>query len=289
MRQCQNESVEDVIVTAGMARERNVMRTQLSENQNQFSRVRRRVILLVGPSFPRSASFLTTIFSLFLLALLTDDGWGQRPPSTSRSPSQNKARANPGTARANASGTPAGKKPGDLLNDSGSKDAPKGPTEITATQEAQFDMGSRTGVFLGSVKVVDPQFTMTADKLTVHLNKQEDGGGLEQAEADGNVYIVHLNPPKPADNGPATGAPPAPQQPIRSTGKGEHAVYQAKDGSVTLLGWPQVTQGVNTHIAMDPNVKMIIYRDGRLKTYGSTRTVIQDRTEPNKPQANAAQ
>ncbi len=77
-----------------------------------------------------------------------------------------------------------------------SKDRPKGPTEITATQEAQFDTKTRIGVFIGNVKVVDPQFTMTSDRLTVHLNKDEEGGGLNDAEANGNVIIVHVNQPK---------------------------------------------------------------------------------------------
>jgi lipopolysaccharide export system protein LptA len=174
----------------------------------------------------------------------------------------------------------------------------KGPTEITAKEEAQFDSQSRSAVFVGNVKVIDPSFTMTSDKLTVHLNREQDGGGLQTAEAEGHVMIVHMNQPKPPPAGaparqtagqPATGAPEQPAQPVRSTGQSERAIYEAKDGSVTLLGWPQVTQGLNTHIAIEPNVKMVLYRDGRMKTYGSTRTLIQEKTEPNKSQTNAAQ
>ena len=82
----------------------------------------------------------------------------------------------------------------DLLGDSNGR--PQGPTEITATQEAQFDTKTRSGVFIGNVKVVDPQFTLTSNRLTVHLNKDEDGGGLNEAEAQGNVVIVHINQPK---------------------------------------------------------------------------------------------
>ncbi|MBV8899046.1 MAG: hypothetical protein JOY92_02905, partial [Verrucomicrobia bacterium] len=172
----------------------------------------------------------------------------------------------------------------------------KGPTEITAKEEAQFDSQSRSAVFIGNVKVIDPSFTMTSDKLTVHLNREQDGGGLQSAEAEGHVMIVHMNQPKPPPAGtpaaPAAGqplatpgqspaAPGQPAQPVRSTGQSERAIYEAKDGSVTLLGWPQVTQGLNTHIAMEPDVKMVLYRDGRMKTYGSTRTLIQEKTEPN--------
>jgi lipopolysaccharide export system protein LptA len=182
----------------------------------------------------------------------------------------------------------------------------KGPTEITAKDEAQFDSQSRSAVFIGNVKVIDPSFTMTSDKLTVHLNREQDGGGLQTAEAEGHVMIVHVNQPKPvpaAGGTPATqtagqpattpgqspAAPAQPAQPVRSTGQSERAIYEAKDGSVTLLGWPQVTQGLNTHIAIEPGVKMVLYRDGRMKTYGSTRTLIQEKTEPNKSQTNAAQ
>ncbi len=187
----------------------------------------------------------------------------------------------------------AAKKTGDASSKSGAEQQPKGPTEITATQQGEFDMQSRIGVFVGNVKVVDPQFTMTADKLTVHLNRQEDGGGLDQAEADGNVFIVHMNAPQapagatPAAGQAAGGAQPA-QPPVRSTGKGAHALYQAKDGSVTLTGWPEVTQGLNTQVALDPNVKMILFRDGRMKTFGNTKTVIENRAAPTQPQANAA-
>ncbi|MBV9999402.1 MAG: hypothetical protein JO015_09850 [Verrucomicrobia bacterium] len=191
----------------------------------------------------------------------------------------------------------------DLFGDS--QQEAKGPTEITAKEEAQFDSQSRSAVFVGNVKVIDPSFTMTSDKLTVHLNREQDGGGLQSAEAEGHVMIVHMNQPKPppagapagqtpaaaaAAAGAQPGAPPGqPAQPVRSTGQSERAIYEPKDGSVTLLGWPQVTQGLNTHIAIEPNVKMVLYRDGRMKTYGSTRTLIQEKTEPNKSQTNAAQ
>jgi lipopolysaccharide export system protein LptA len=180
---------------------------------------------------------------------------------------------------------------------------PKGPTEITATQEAQFDTKTRTGVFIGNVKVVDPQFTLTADRLTVHLNRDEDGGGLNEADAQGNVVIVHVNQPKtqgppaqmvgaptPAVGTAASGTPAKAQQPTTSTGKSDRALYEAKEGSITLTGWPQVTQGANTHIATAPGVKMVLFKDGRMQTYGSTRTLIEDRTTAtNNSNANGAQ
>jgi hypothetical protein len=152
--------------------------------------------------------------------------------------------------------------------------------------------------------VIDPQFTMTADRLTVHLNKDEDGGGLNEADAQGNVVIVHVNQPRTqgqpaqpasapvaAAGSPKTGpAPVQAQQPTTSVGKGDNALYEGKDGSITLTGWPQVTQGGNTHIAIAPGVRMVLFKDGRMQTYGSTRTLIEDRTTAtNNPKANGAQ
>lgn len=199
------------------------------------------------------------------------------------------------------SASPAVKKQNDLLQGSTQN---KGPTEITS-QETQFDGQSRTGVFIGSVKVIDPDFTMTTDKLTVHMAKQEEGGGLSSAEADGNVIIVHANEAKNAKGGadaggspvatptptPATSSvfadPPGPSPsptppPVLSTGRAQKAIYDAKDESVTLIGWPQITQGINTHISTEEGTRMILYRDGRLKTFGGSRTIIQDKSEANK-------
>jgi lipopolysaccharide export system protein LptA len=222
----------------------------------------------------------------------------------------------PSSAQAGAAKSPAGKKsaaakptPGgspasgqaDLFGGN-SDNRPKGPTEITASQEAQFDTKARTGVFIGNVKVVDPQFTLTSNRLTVHLNRDEDGGGLSEADAEGSVVIVHVNQPKAQPQSGQTAAAPNPaarpvesgpiqgQQPTTSIGKADKALYEAKDGSITLTGWPQVTQGANTHIATSPGVKMVLYKDGRMQTYGSTRTLIEDKTTAtNNPNANGAQ
>jgi lipopolysaccharide export system protein LptA len=225
---------------------------------------------------------------------------GSAQSAAGRSPT---AKQTPANAKQSSGGSAAGAQSNDIFGGD-SSGRPKGPTEITATQEAQFDTKTRTGVFIGNVKVVDPQFTLTADRLTVHLNRDEDGGGLNDADAQGNVVIVHVNQPKTqGPPGQTAGAPtpaaqtasssPAPgkaQQPTTSTGKSDRALYQAKDGSITLTGWPQVTQGGNTHIATSPGVKMVLYKDGRMQTYGGTRTLIEDRTTAtNNSNANGAQ
>jgi lipopolysaccharide export system protein LptA len=224
---------------------------------------------------------------------------GSAQAAAAKSPA---AKQTPAIGKQAAAGPSPGAQSTDLFGGD-SSGRPKGPTEITATQEAQFDTKTRMGVFIGNVKVVDPQFTLTTDRLTVHLNRDEDGGGLNEADAQGNVVIVHVNQPKtqgppaqtagaptPAAGTVASGAPAKSQQPTTSTGKSERALYQAKDGSITLTGWPQVTQGANTHIATAPGVKMILFKDGRMQTYGSTRTLIEDRTTAtNNSNANGAQ
>jgi lipopolysaccharide export system protein LptA len=244
-----------------------------------------------------------------MVCLGTIDGLAQqKPTAAAKTSSPHPAAAKSSGSKqsaGNAKTSPTNAKPApgatDLLGGDSDK-RPKGPTEITATQEAQFDTKTRIGVFVGNVKVVDPQFTLTSDKLTVHLNKDEEGGGLNDAEAQGKVVIVHVNQPKaPAPAGqPAGGATPVAavtpaarpggQQPTTSIGKADNALYQAKDGSITLTGWPQITQGTNTHIATAPGVKMVLYRDGRMQTFGSTRTLIEDRTSAtNNPNANGPQ
>ncbi len=204
----------------------------------------------------------------------------------------------------------AKKTPGAFGDDSESK----GPTEITAKEEVDFDANAHTAIFVGNVKVIDPQFTMTTDKLTVWMNKQEDGGGIKDAQADGNVIIVHVNQSKdksqtadanasasprttPVANTAITpsatfgnasvfGSPspsPSATPPVLDTGRSQKALYNAKQDAVTLIGWPQVTQGMNTHIATEEGTRMILYRDGRLQTFGPSRTVIEDKKSMGSP------
>lgn len=221
---------------------------------------------------------------------------GASPGRASKSSSASAVKAGQASPKQTPAAPDSQAKTTELFGSDG-KDRPKGPTDIRCTQEAQFDSKTRSGVFIGNVKVVDPQFTLTTDRLSVRLSKEQDGGGLEEAQADGNVFIVHVNQPKTTADQPQGQAAATPgaqaqqqaQQPVTSTGKAERAVYDAKDGSITLTGWPQVTQGVNTQVATAPGVKMILYKDGRMQTYGSTRTLIQDRTATNKPNTNGAQ
>jgi lipopolysaccharide export system protein LptA len=249
----------------------------------------------------KNRSILAITLSIAIAGILS----AQQPPAAKHKQAKNPPNRSAVSPTPSATGSPIDnskkeKKPTDLLQGQGQN---KGPTEITS-KETQFDGQSRTGVFIGNVKVVDPDFTMTTDKLTVHMAKQEEGGGLSSAEADGNVIIVHANESKNANGGsnassptpspkptatslvadpPEPTAQPSPTPPlVLSTGRAQKAIYDAKDESVTLIGWPQITQGVNTHISTEEGTRMILYRDGRLKTFGGSRTIIQDKSEANK-------
>ena len=141
-----------------------------------------------------------------------------------------------------------------------SKDRPKGSTtEITAQKEATFSEKENQAVFIGDVKVKDPAFLLSADRLTVFLNK--DRSGIDRAVAEGNVVIVQQ-----ASNPSEKGA----------IGRSREAVYIPATGMVTLSGWPEVQQGINRHIATTPTTRMIMHRDGRATTEGASRTMITD-------------
>ena len=141
-----------------------------------------------------------------------------------------------------------------------SKDRPKGSTtEITAQKEATFSEKENQAIFIGDVKVKDPAFLLSADRLTVYLNKGRSG--IDRAVAEGNVVIVQQTS-NPSEKG--------------AIGRSREAVYIPATGLVTLSGWPEVQQGINRHIATTPTTRMIMHRDGRATTEGASKTVITD-------------
>jgi lipopolysaccharide export system protein LptA len=173
--------------------------------------------------------------------------------------------------------------------------AQKAPTEITASQEASFDEKTRKAIFIGEVHVNDPQFNLVCDKLTAFLKKStgpngakdapapnatpkpavgpDDSGGLEKAIAEGHVVITQ-DKPNP-DGG----------EPTHYIGRGSRVEYDAKTGDVTLTGWPQVQSGINNQVATDQSTVMILNRDGRMKTIGPSKTVIQEEQDRKKTPA----
>ena len=102
---------------------------------------------------------------VFLIAALVFCGVIEAPGQQAGQQQAAQPKASPGkSAPADAK---TGKTGGTDLFGGDSGERSKGPVEITAKQTADFDSRNRTAVFVGSVKVVDPQFTLTADKVTV--------------------------------------------------------------------------------------------------------------------------
>lgn len=139
---------------------------------------------------------------------------------------------------------------------------PKGAkTEITASEEASFDNEKNIAEFKGRVVVKDPQFTLTCDTLTVKLGK--DRGGIEVAEAKGNVIVVQeMRDPKPGQQ--------------KAIGRAGHMSYKPDTGDVTLRDWPSIQQGINNQVATEAGTVMYLKSSGESRTVGGSKTVISD-------------
>jgi len=164
-----------------------------------------------------------------------------------------------------ASINPEGDAPKSAENSMFSSDRPAGAqTEITAQKEATFNNAENMATFAGSVVVKDPQFTLYCDRLIVYMN--ENRKGLRIVEALGNVTIVQETKDEKGN-------------PSKSIGRSGKALFNPATGDITLTESPQIQQGINNHIAVNPATVMILNRVGRLSTQGSSRTVIVDASE----------
>lgn len=139
---------------------------------------------------------------------------------------------------------------------------PKGAkTEITASEEASFDNEKNIAEFKGRVVVKDPQFILTCDTLTVKLGK--DRGGIEVAEAKGNVVVVQeIQNPKPGQQ--------------KAIGRAGNMTYKPETGDVTLRDWPSIQQGINNQVATEVGTVMYLKSSGESRTVGGSKTVISD-------------
>ena len=173
--------------------------------------------------------------------------------------------------------------------------AEKKTTEITCTGETIFDAKAGMAVFVKDVKVNDPQFSLTADKLTAYLKKPakeplvsgtaspvpvavkpegkpdtSPASGLDRAIAEGNVLITQDKVDE--KTGEVT----------RYVGKGGKAEYNASSGEMILSGWPQIQQGFNNQVATEEGTVMTMDKDGHLRTKGPSMTVIKSDAKPGK-------
>jgi len=158
-------------------------------------------------------------------------------------------------------------------------------TVITATKRLLLDSKGNEATFLGEVKVLDPRFSLTCDKLTAYLKRaapaakvgaaSEDpkaraesqaptpGGGVEKAVAEGNVVIVQ---DKLNDKG----------QIERSIGRAAKAIYDSLTGDITLTGWPQVEQKQNTVVATEEGTVIILNSKGTMEVLGHSKSVLRN-------------
>ncbi len=167
---------------------------------------------------------------------------------------------------------------------------PKGPTEITA-REATFDSRIHLGTFTDDVLVRDPEFGLSCDKLTVNMKKPptdsaakpevkpevkpkapgESSSGIEKAIAEGNVIITQDKPD-------ATG------KLQRYIGKAKRAVFDNTTGTLTLYGWPQISQTIGGSLSKqilsrEESCVITLNRAGKIDVKGYHTSTLQDAGE----------
>lgn len=101
------------------------------------------------------------------------------------------------------------------------KDRSDLPITIKSNQLSTDNKG-KTAVFTGKVVAKQGDVTIFADKVTISYGDQK--AEVEKIEADGNVRMIHEN----------------------SIGSASHAVYENRQGRMTMTGNPRVTQGKDT-------------------------------------------
>jgi len=155
------------------------------------------------------------------------------------------------------------------LGMAGNDERPKNArTIIESDAGANFENASSSADFLGHVVVRDPQFDLTCERL--HVVLRPDRKGLQEVIALGNVIITQQ---KKNDSGDL----------VKSVGKCGKATYTPATGDVTMEGWPQIQQGINNQMATQSTTVMILNAKGRSRTIGSSRTMIVDQGQGDKP------
>lgn len=163
-------------------------------------------------------------------------------------------------------------------------------TVITATQRLVLDAKGYEATFVGDVKVLDQRFSLNCDKLVAFLKRPPEpgkataetpadkkkpaaenpnpGSGVEKAVAEGDVVIVQ---DKVNDRGEIE----------RSIGRAARAVYEAASGDITLSGWPQVEQRMNTVVATDERTVIILNNKGTMEVLGHSKSVLRSTKTEN--------
>jgi lipopolysaccharide transport protein LptA len=133
-----------------------------------------------------------------------------------------------------------------------------GNVNITAEDEVDFDLEAGTLVFQGNAAMEGERFKLKSDRIEVGMQKDQEG--MRTAVGVGNVTIEMT----------VVGVPEG------YIGYCERATYNPEDGSIVLTGWPEIIGNGGRQVAATPETKVILYRDGRLKTYGRNKTYLSD-------------
>ncbi len=165
---------------------------------------------------------------------------------------------------------------------------PKGPTEITA-HDALFDSRDYLATFNNEVRVTDPEFGLSCDRLTVNMKKPAPQGvakpaakpaakgdansGIEKAVADGNVIITQDKKEVGRD-------------PEQYEGRGKRAIFDNKSGTLTLYGRPRIAQSVNgvvlkEIITLEESAIITLHRSGKIEVKGLFKSTLHDAADLN--------
>lgn len=131
---------------------------------------------------------------------------------------------------------------------------------IAADEATKFDMGRQTVTFNGHVKLVSPQFHLTATKLVVHLGKDKKSFRLMEATGSVDVQLTGVPDEK------------------KYRGQSGTAVYDPAKGTLALSGWPKIQGSGQELVAAEEGTRVLLFpKTGRMLTEGRAQTRVAKR------------
>lgn len=131
---------------------------------------------------------------------------------------------------------------------------------ITADEATKVDMAGQYVLFNGNVTLSSPQFSMSSQRLKVHMS--DDRSSFKLAEAEGNVHVQ------------LTGV----TDDKKYRGQSSHATFDPRTSKLILTGWPRIQGQGKELIAAEAGTKVFLYTDsGKMDTVGRAQTRIAKR------------
>ena len=128
---------------------------------------------------------------------------------------------------------------------------------ITADSATNFDLKTKTVVFAGSVSLHCNEFTLSADRLVVHMDAKS--GSMSRMVANGKVDVQLTKGPIEE----------------RYQGFGEEAEYDPNEQNMVFRGWPRILGQGREHRAASATTKMTLNMNpAKLLTEGRAQTRI---------------